>query len=74
MYLHRWGDWNRVCKGELSCCCTACCAAVLLSFIKAVKAVTRLFVVCYNIILAPLFYFYIAAIQFDAVARARNFP
>ena len=26
------------------------------------------------IILAPLFYFYIASIQFDAVARARNFP
>ena len=26
------------------------------------------------VILAPLFYFYIASIQFDAVARARNFP
>ena len=32
-----------------------------------------LFQVLY-IILAPLFYFYIASIQFDAVARARNFP
>ena len=57
MYLPRWGDWNRVCKRELSCCCTACCAAVLLSFIKAVKAVTRLFVVCYSIVSISALYF-----------------
>ena len=42
-------------------------------FTENIHGKTFLFQILY-IILAPLFYFYIASIQFDAGARARNFP